>query len=260
MNHVDLKRAGQRPIAQHEAVEFAMNPERRNLYRILHVQPEAPAEIIKASYRTLMSSLRMHPDLGGDARQAALINTAYEVLGDAARRREYDRSRAAAAPRLARAASAAPPAAPSDPAHWLADRCCPFCTIAFTAIPRDEARCTRCHSPLMPAPAGERASGDAQGRRRGERFAREQDARLHLPGQAAVLSARLQDLSFTGLSLLCAPALARGSALRVVTPGFDTLALVVACRRAGPVYRVHARLLTLQLLRGKQGSFVSAHA
>ena len=39
---------------------------RRNYYRILHVQPDAPTEIIKSSYRTLMQKLRMHPDLGGD--------------------------------------------------------------------------------------------------------------------------------------------------------------------------------------------------
>ena len=39
---------------------------RRNLYRILHVQPEAPLEIIKASYRSLMTKLKLHPDLGGD--------------------------------------------------------------------------------------------------------------------------------------------------------------------------------------------------
>ena len=48
-----------------------MAEERRNLYRILHVQPEAPPEVIRASYRTLMSTLRAHPDLGGDPAAAA---------------------------------------------------------------------------------------------------------------------------------------------------------------------------------------------
>jgi hypothetical protein len=37
---------------------------RRNYYRILHVQPDAPMEVIRASYRTLMQKLRFHPDLG----------------------------------------------------------------------------------------------------------------------------------------------------------------------------------------------------
>ena len=64
---------------------------RRNHYRLLHVQPEAPVEVIKASYRTLMSRLRMHPDLGGSHEEAALINEAYAVLCDPALRADYDR-------------------------------------------------------------------------------------------------------------------------------------------------------------------------
>ena len=63
---------------------------RRNLYRILHVQPDAPDEIIQSSYRTLMMKLRMHPDLGGDHYTATLINEAYAVLSDPARRAAYD--------------------------------------------------------------------------------------------------------------------------------------------------------------------------
>lgn len=82
-----------------------MNAERRNLYRILHVQPEAPTEIIKASYRALMSSLRVHPDLGGDPARAAEVNHAYAVLTDPERRRAYDLS-------LKQRARAASPAAP----------------------------------------------------------------------------------------------------------------------------------------------------
>ncbi|MFT5395826.1 MAG: DnaJ-class molecular chaperone [Gammaproteobacteria bacterium] len=39
--------------------------ERRNYYRILNIQPDAPLEIIKNNYRTLLQKLRLHPDLGG---------------------------------------------------------------------------------------------------------------------------------------------------------------------------------------------------
>lgn len=52
---------------------------RRNYYRILHVQPEAPPEIITAAYRTLMGPLRQHPDRGGSHQAAALLNEAYVV-------------------------------------------------------------------------------------------------------------------------------------------------------------------------------------
>jgi curved DNA-binding protein CbpA len=65
---------------------------RRNYYRVLHVQPDAPSEVIKATYRTLMQNLKMHPDLGGDTWNAALVNEAYAVLRDPLKRALYDRS------------------------------------------------------------------------------------------------------------------------------------------------------------------------
>jgi curved DNA-binding protein CbpA len=71
-----------------------MNPE-RDYYQILHVHPQAPREIIKSSYRTLMQRMRMHPDLGGDNDSAAIINEAYAVLMDVHQREAYDRSRLA---------------------------------------------------------------------------------------------------------------------------------------------------------------------
>ena len=63
---------------------------RRNYYRILQVQPDAPPEIIHASYRAMMRELRRHPDLGGAASEAALLNEAYETLSDPVRRSAYD--------------------------------------------------------------------------------------------------------------------------------------------------------------------------
>ena len=49
-------------------------------YRVLQVQPDAHEAVIRASYRTLMQVLRLHPDLGGDAERAALLNRAMAVL------------------------------------------------------------------------------------------------------------------------------------------------------------------------------------
>ena len=64
---------------------------RRNYYRVLHVQPDAPVELIKASYRTLMHKLKHHPDLGGDHDTAILINEAHEVLTNKVKRAAYDK-------------------------------------------------------------------------------------------------------------------------------------------------------------------------
>lgn len=65
---------------------------KRNYYRILFVQPDAPVEVIRASYRTLMQKLKQHPDLGGEHWNASVINEAHQVLGDAAKRRAYDKA------------------------------------------------------------------------------------------------------------------------------------------------------------------------
>ncbi len=62
-------------------------------YAVLGLPRAAKADEIKRRYRALMR--KTHPDANaGDAkatRAAARINAAYETLGDAAKRREYDR-------------------------------------------------------------------------------------------------------------------------------------------------------------------------
>ena len=65
---------------------------RRNYYRMLHVQPDAPLDVIKASYRALMMKMRFHPDLGGDHETAALINAAFALLSDPMGRQQCDQS------------------------------------------------------------------------------------------------------------------------------------------------------------------------
>lgn len=63
---------------------------RRNFYRILEVQPDAPFEVIKHNHKLLLHKLRMHPDFGGDQRDAALINSAFDTLRDPKKRAAYD--------------------------------------------------------------------------------------------------------------------------------------------------------------------------
>ncbi len=62
----------------------------RNYYRLLHVQFDAPVEVIQASYRTIMQKLKQHPDLGGDEVNASLLNVAYAVLTNPEKREKYD--------------------------------------------------------------------------------------------------------------------------------------------------------------------------
>jgi curved DNA-binding protein CbpA len=92
---------------------------RRNYYRVLQVQPDVPTEIIRASYRALMHTLKTHPDLGGDHWRAAIINEAFATLSDPERRAAYDRTLKDGIDRLRRHNDPASPstAAPPAPAH-----------------------------------------------------------------------------------------------------------------------------------------------
>ena len=64
---------------------------KRNYYRVLYVQPDAPMEIVQVAYRTIMQKLKAHPDLGGDNWNASIINEAFEVLSNPEQRRRYDK-------------------------------------------------------------------------------------------------------------------------------------------------------------------------
>jgi curved DNA-binding protein CbpA len=64
-------------------------------YRILRIDPEADDEIIQVVYRRL--ARRYHPDVAPGPEAAAMmveINAAMDILGDPARRAEFDRRRA----------------------------------------------------------------------------------------------------------------------------------------------------------------------
>ncbi len=62
-------------------------------YQVLGVSPQADDEAIRQAYRKLARSF--HPDVAGDAGVDMMkrINAAYHVLGDPARRRDYDERR-----------------------------------------------------------------------------------------------------------------------------------------------------------------------
>ncbi len=153
---------------------------RRNYYRILHVQPDAAAEVIEASYRALMRCL--HPDRGGSSWQAALLNEARAVLTDPVRRAAYDQelrydirawrkdhsessdweknrsdhhNRATGQERRARSQASVHEASKrkqrSTPSGLNKYRC-PFCGHMHLNVvgPFKEDFCARCFSPLRP--------------------------------------------------------------------------------------------------------------
>ncbi|MGY0196212.1 J domain-containing protein [Leptothrix sp. BB-4] len=75
-------------------------------YDNLFVTPNAPIEVIKASFKVLAQ--KYHPDRNSSSdaeRVMKIINQAWDVLGDESRRKEYDRAIGRSATRRAAPAS-----------------------------------------------------------------------------------------------------------------------------------------------------------
>ena len=242
-----------------------MNDNRRNLYRVLHVQPDAPTEVIRSSWRTLLSRLRQHPDLGGTHAQAVLVNQAWEVLGDADRRADYDASlheegRDAPAQRAGPQVPAGPATALSLVAgQHLPVSACPLCAQAVSPPVRQDSRCSHCHSPLARLPEPSHAGQELFGRRGAVRRHQDHVAQVHLGWPAPALPVRWRDLSLSGLSFYAARAVPVGQRLRLIDSALEGVVEVVNCRAQGRVHTVHARWLTGLLLQ-TTGVFVSAQA
>src|SRR5688572_309581 len=63
----------------------------KDYYKALGVSESASEKEIKAAYRRL--SKQHHPDSGGDEEKFKEVSAAWDVLGDAAKRKEYDEVR-----------------------------------------------------------------------------------------------------------------------------------------------------------------------
>ena len=232
---------------------------RRNYYRLLHVQSDAPHEVIKAAYRALISG--HHPDHGGDNEDAALLNEAYHVLCDPVQRGEYDAMRAARSGRVAGKGSAAGPGRipPDESAARVAMTShCSLCHLVLPASVQPSSRCTRCHAPL--APALHMTVGPKGFERRSVPRVNKSDwALLYLHWPAEVVDVRMRDLSMDGISVYSGTEVSVPHVIRVVGASFEVVADLVSCRRVAKVYTLHGRLLTA-MFNDQSGGFASPEA
>jgi hypothetical protein len=239
-----------------------MKRNRRNYYRVLQVQPDASPEIIKASYRTMMQKLKYHPDLGGDEWNAALVNEAYAVLCDPARRAAYDEKLAverAGVGSRGRQHAGPPAAAGSGSAPDGLGLPCLFCaTQNSPGAYRDAGSCRGCGGPLTLVGFEPPARRERETRRlphRDEvRFITEWPPTVLYRGTAL-------DLSPTGLRFASPKHLRVASVMRLETGTLRAIARVTHC--APPDRdRQHiagVRFLTLGASRAR-GVFVSESA
>lgn len=238
---------------------------RRNYYRILHVQPDAPTEIIRMSYLTLMRRLKMHPDLGGDHAQALLINQAFATLIDPEKRAVYDRT-------LSR--ERAMPGYRSDPVHRddlkrpvspasVGDpHACAFCGTRFhpRELSRADALCSSCESPLCPAARHEH---DVATRRAIGRVPRRLPVTFYLSWpQRPGFSAMTEDISISGMRLTTALDLVPNERLKIDCGFCSSVAVVRHARPGdgeGQLWEVGVEFLTL-FIKPVRGVLVSTQA
>ena len=229
-----------------------MAPNRRNYYRLLHVQADAPPAVVKAAYRALIRV--HHPDAGGDHLLATMLNEAYAVLSDESRRSSYDAKRALRPGRTAGEASRTS----RDGAADVVRHCCAFCRLALPTIVRTETRCLRCRAPLASARRDESTRKLAE--RRGLPRVSKSDwgtLRTSWPGEPT--DVRMRDLSLDGISIYSGNPLVVGTTLRIVAEAADVVADLVSCRRVAKVFTLHARLVTA-IFASSTGGFVSTRA
>jgi len=181
---------------------------RRNYYRILQVQPDAPFEVIRASYRALMRELRQHPDLGGSTSDAAIINEAYETLSDPGRRAAYDRAMAAHFTRRAGTAERQP--------SRIED--CPVCEQPVTRRPQAGERCPTCRTPLRSQRAAEL---DKAYERSLPRMRSDDRIGYYLDWPGKARPGRMVDISPKGMRFLCGERLPPKTVLKISSRQFE---------------------------------------
>lgn len=206
-----------------------------------------------------MQKLNAHPDRGGDAAEAALINKAHAVLSDPEKREAYD---------LSLEAQTEVVEAKMDQTIVQTTRIevaagCPFCASAHPyrgVIPAGTV-CTTCESPLtfaaenLAARSGQRRIWRIE--KRTKLFYYTQGA----PARAVVVTT--VDISPRGLMFESATRISVGSILKIDCAEFKTISQVVTCRKVGafmkPVRRIGVRFVTLQF-NSSRGIFVSDSA
>jgi len=254
---------------------------RRNFYRILGVQSDAPVEVVKASYRAIMHRLKMHPDLGGDHEHAALINEAFATLTNPLKRAEYDRhlgpldderspkSSASSAPASSAPVSSDPPSLRPAKTHppvatWIGAPAsqtpiCVFCHVACSPAQLEwpEGVCSACGSPLFLA-TKHRDGEDA--RRAIGRVPRNMPVTFWLSTAGPLHSTGItDDLSLNGMRFLSKTEIPVDAHVRIECDFCSAVAIVRSVRPDSEIpaggWHCGVEFLTLRLKHARGGIF-----
>jgi len=230
---------------------------RRNHYRVLHVQPDAPKEIICSSYRTMMQRMRMHPDLGGDDRNAAIINEAYATLANSRSRVAYDKTRlylerGGSTSTVTGGTAARPSSKHSD--H------CTFCGTRHEYGKNDQigSFCGNCQSPLFLA---EQSLAEKRDRRTIARVSNKQSLIFctHWP-QSEPCAGQADDISLNGMKFHSNTSLQEGQIIKIESQVLRSVARVTHCQQQRNGYwKTGVQFVSLCFIQSR-GSFISGRA
>lgn len=239
---------------------------RRNYYRLLHVQPDAPAEIIKASYRTLMQKLKLHPDMGGNEELASQINEAYAVLSNTEKREAYDKQYAI--PNIHSLRGIQPSKSQDDDDDEIRTQrkrtqskdkivsLCSFCnTPSYFNLERD-SRCMNCSSPLHPVTA---LDLEEICQRKVQRIISGGEITFFTHWPQSGCRGRIQDLSPKGMRFIGDRRLKQHGIIKIKSDRLESIARVVNCKALDASedgFSVGVEFLTL-LFHQISGTFVS---
>lgn len=249
---------------------------KRNYYRILNIQPDAAAAIIKTSYQTLLNKSKI---------PKVLLREAYNILGVPEKRAAYDRLRAeythvvsvkrtkseVVVNQIARKSENPPPVKTTSLSKKIVnhqainDQRCAFCHTPFfeDTSQYDSALCVRCDSPLHPPPESLRS----QPRRVVSRM--EQDGTISFykdwPGQE--YTATLDDLSPTGMRMIefcsvdkfSALILNKGQIIKITSQSFKAVGEVTYHHRKPEKIIYGIRFLTI-VFHNQKGQFLNLTA
>lgn len=224
---------------------------RLDYYQVLHVQPDAPREIIRSSYRTMMQRMRMHPDLGGDDKKAAILNEAYATLTDPDNRSAYDKSRQTPEIPNVQGTTAAALRRQSLPLPR-----CAFCG-ATSEGGREDPSCGSCHSPLFMA---EQSLIEDSDRRASARLVNDHPMIFctHWP-QSEPYSSRAVDVSLSGMKFGSHSSLNLGQVIKIDSRILKSVARVVRSQPQRIGWEVGVHFISLCFMQSR-GSFIEHRA
>jgi len=242
---------------------------RRNYYRILHVQSDAPLAVIKSSYKTIMHKLRAHPDLGGDTENAALINEAYRVLSDPVKRARYDRENKSLHKQHGHEKAQADVktknktnSKQSKPKQKQS--VCPFCGALNDSNTNLTHKCFRCHSVLRNSKQGDQAVAY---KRSVSRIRKEGRILVFVPDYQKPIGAIINDMSPRGMRFAMDIRLQEQNVIKIESEIISAVARVASCDLLTPgnslfgfalknSYRIGVSFITVDF-SSKHGTFIS---